>query len=1217
MKLANGYKNFVGGEADMWKRVLSFIMTSAMILPTVLGMFQTAFAAEDEVIFEEIYDATMNANNHNKNMVFSYFSAGSRNIATVGSHHVIRRWSSGQTCYFIYDALKKSENETQFAVKNKSFEVYTVQQSGHVDDVVIDYTTEAMPATLDNENISKLNWVKAEYTSGEAEVIPETASEAAPYYTVKYTSAQPLPENALYIRVHFAKAATWGAMYEGIRLVSEGAADDPLGPPRNWASDAVVTANVTESSAVISWPEISVGETGIQYRVTMDGKVLGDTADTAMNIDGLDAGTEHTISIEAYKLGKVISAEPLNGTFRTAGEQSVFRDMFSDDRKTTWKSNMASYEGNPLDANNPLNHSGNLVVLWRKADLSNQNASGQKITYTTDKINSLLGKEYAYMKSFTADFVRHTASGNMADVTVEYSVDGVTFQNMPDFDVADGGFVSDTKEYSYNSVHGILPDNTVALRISLAQANRRYLLSYGGINIDMAVADGYLWSENTELKVSDIQTDSAALSWSAVEPAEGNTIPPVYYIYVNETVAGTTSETSYPINNLNRNAKYAVYVVAKGSTDEDVISKKLMAADFRTDRKRGTETDAVIANNAVSIATTEPGTVVSAKAMISFGDVSVLNDGGSVTVGLKTGDNNWGNAYAKVYSSYTEYYKNGIKAVTLKHPPIHAGQQFLIDTDDGALPAGNNQFAADEGVTLHSVKLYTTLPETNEYYTAERLEITPEKSQKINLTETAPLENLSAAFTFEADITIPTNTTSTLAMRFYSNADYNGSKAKVADFNQTIEHKYGINGNLVAGYETAHIESTELYESSVWTPRIPNDGKSHALKLIVDFSDKSILMIRDSKVISELTLSNWSAAELASMEFAGNYVLENVKMRSGLHGFVYYPIEVVDHDGNKVSDLGAASGAELRLRVLNTEREQTVQLMSEQGNGTDSTFTAGEKTMISAKAEWQTLTVPVTVSGTAGRVKGFAWDSAAGMVPLAQSGGYIGTPETENKDKRLFLIGDSTVNYVSNPRVGWGEAIEPFLKENMSVYNFARDGKSSKTYWQSGRFDAMKPYMREGDYLVVQLAHNDRHADMEKGTTLEEYKSYLRKYIAEARRLGLHVLLVTPPTVQGDVGKTIEQLESEAQGQRHLCSYVLEMKKVAQELDVPLVDLYTKTIQSFPDEGVTSGNGNGIFYEADGTHFSQKGAEVLCGYLKELLNDSEMAQKTDLGKYFK
>ncbi len=1200
------------------KRLLAWLVAVTMAASLGTGIFSTAYAAEEgEIVFEEIYDSTMNANNHNKNMVFSYFSAGSRNIAAVGSHYAIRRWASGQTCYFIYDALKKPADESLYAVQNKSFEVYTIQQSGHVDDVVIDYTTEAMPASLDNESISKLNWVKAEYTAGEAEVIPETASEAAPYYTVKYTSTQPLPEEALYIRVHFTVSATWGAMYEGIRLVSEGAADDPIGQPRSWASDAVVTANTTEDSAEISWPEISAGETGISYRITMNGIVLGDTDKTTLQINDLTAGTEYAVSIEAYKRGKVISAAPLNGTFRTLGELTVFRDVFSADRKTTWKDNMASYEGNPLDANNPINQSGKLYVLWRRADLASQNASGQTITYTTEKINSLLQTNYTEMLSFQADFVRHTSSGNMADVGVSYSMDGASFIPFSDFQVADGGFVSDTGEYSYNSITGTLPQGAVALRITVAQANRRYYLSYGGISIDMATTNyGYVWSDDAALNVSEITADSARLTWSAAAPAEGNTLQAEYMVYVNDVLVGTTADTSYSLSNLTRNAKQSVELVARAKEDSTVISKKLTADEFRTDRKRGTASTPEIQANSFAVAG-GVDSVVSAKAVVSLSDISALEKGGFVTVGFRQSNGEWGNAYARVYSGYTEYYKNNRLVSTLLHTPIRANQEFIIDTDDCRLPESGQTFQAT-GAELKSATLYTTAADAVNYYQADNVIVTPEQSQNICLSDfaAAPLENLSRSFTFEADITLPETASKTMAIYFYSSVPYQDGKAKLLNLWEEKRFSHGVYGSFLAGYENAHEVSDQLYESRTWLPRIEYDGTTHNLKLFVDLEEKNIQVAIDDKIVSDIvSLSNWNAADLDSMLFEGDYRLNNIKVRAGWQGFAYYPAAVVNETGEKVSDLASVSNAKLRLRVLNTEAERDLQLLAEQEDAAATDYAVVGNGKIPAAADWQTIEVPVDIHTTNGRVKGFVWNSAKGMIPLTQSTGYIGTPKAANTDKRLFLIGDSTVHYVSNDKVGWGEALAPFLKDNIAIYNYGKDGTSSKTYWQSGRLNAMKAYMREGDYLIVQLAHNDRHADMEKGTTIEEYKGYLRKYVAEARQLGLNVLFVTPPTVQGDVGKTEEALQAGAV--RSLYFYVQAMKEVAEEQGVPLVDLYMRTINDLPNHGVSSSGNNEVYWTGDGTHFTQQGAELLCGYLKELLNADAMKQQTDLGSYFK
>ena len=120
-----------------------------------------------------------------------------------------------------------------------------------------------------------------------------------------------------------------------------------------------------------------------------------------------------------------------------------------------------------------------------------------------------------------------------------------------------------------------------------------------------------------------------------------------------------------------------------------------------------------------------------------------------------------------------------------------------------------------------------------------------------------------------------------------------------------------------------------------------------------------------------------------------------------------------------------------------------------------------------------------------------------------------------------------------------------------------------------------------------------------------------------ARQRGLHMIFVTPVTVMQDVGKT----DLGSAQERTLYGFATAMKAVAEELDVPLIDLHQKSIRELGEEGVTgSADPNGIYYhdangKIDATHFSEKGARVLCGYIKELLQDNPETQ--DIAKYFK
>jgi len=119
----------------------------------------------------------------------------------------------------------------------------------------------------------------------------------------------------------------------------------------------------------------------------------------------------------------------------------------------------------------------------------------------------------------------------------------------------------------------------------------------------------------------------------------------------------------------------------------------------------------------------------------------------------------------------------------------------------------------------------------------------------------------------------------------------------------------------------------------------------------------------------------------------------------------------------------------------------------------------------------------------------------------------------------LFIVGDSTVKNGTKGQQGWGDPlIALFDKEKIAVQNHAIGGRSTRTFQSEGRWDKILAAARKGDFVLVQMGHNDavrsmtppapaqhpRHrrripGDRESITKTKEvvhtYGWYLRKYI--------------------------------------------------------------------------------------------------------------------------
>lgn len=224
--------------------------------------------------------------------------------------------------------------------------------------------------------------------------------------------------------------------------------------------------------------------------------------------------------------------------------------------------------------------------------------------------------------------------------------------------------------------------------------------------------------------------------------------------------------------------------------------------------------------------------------------------------------------------------------------------------------------------------------------------------------------------------------------------------------------------------------------------------------------------------------------------------------------------------------------------------------------------------------------------------------------------------------RKIFLIGDSTVaNYkVSQyPMTGWGQVLQPFINsEQFIIDNRAIGGRSSRSFWEEGRWDEVKAAMSTGDFLLIQFGHNDRdYSKPARYTPPADYKNYLKIYVNEARAMGVIPVLVTPMVMNAWRNGVLRNVFTESGAE-----YVQTMKEVATELNVPLIDLNQKSWDFVSQVGVeyatrfiynTYPAGEYPNYPDglnDGTHFQEMGAIQMAKFVAEGIN--ELSQHADV-----
>ncbi|WP_339898396.1 rhamnogalacturonan acetylesterase [uncultured Gilvimarinus sp.] len=217
----------------------------------------------------------------------------------------------------------------------------------------------------------------------------------------------------------------------------------------------------------------------------------------------------------------------------------------------------------------------------------------------------------------------------------------------------------------------------------------------------------------------------------------------------------------------------------------------------------------------------------------------------------------------------------------------------------------------------------------------------------------------------------------------------------------------------------------------------------------------------------------------------------------------------------------------------------------------------------------------------------------------------------------VYIASDSTAadhtlndDYWENrhPVTGWAQKLEPLLSgdnleavapiisgDTVQVINRARGGRSTRTFFEEGRWRRIYRDLKPGDLVLIQFGHNDAAVEKtERYVTPEGYREYLRLFIAQTRERGAYPVLLTPVTrnYPWEDGTLVNE-----HGE-----YTIAVKEIALETGTPWIDLLARSKAFFTQRGqeYTSANyfmnlpaGKFPAYpdgQDDNTHFQPEGA---------------------------
>lgn len=239
---------------------------------------------------------------------------------------------------------------------------------------------------------------------------------------------------------------------------------------------------------------------------------------------------------------------------------------------------------------------------------------------------------------------------------------------------------------------------------------------------------------------------------------------------------------------------------------------------------------------------------------------------------------------------------------------------------------------------------------------------------------------------------------------------------------------------------------------------------------------------------------------------------------------------------------------------------------------------------------------------------------------LIVAGLISGMVSEKKRPVKVFLAGDSTcANYALEddyqtkrfPLTGWGQVFQQFFRkdslnkvsglvkaDSVIVDDRAKGGRSTRTFFQEGRWRGIYSELQAGDLVLIQFGHNDASKEKtERYVDIEGYKEFLRLYVLQTRQKGGIPILLTPvnrnfPWEDG----VLKSCHGE---------YPPAVKDVATEMNVLIIDLtqlsceyFTKKGQGFVSEKYFMHLPAKVYTaypdgQNDNTHFQPAGAQAV------------------------
>jgi len=221
----------------------------------------------------------------------------------------------------------------------------------------------------------------------------------------------------------------------------------------------------------------------------------------------------------------------------------------------------------------------------------------------------------------------------------------------------------------------------------------------------------------------------------------------------------------------------------------------------------------------------------------------------------------------------------------------------------------------------------------------------------------------------------------------------------------------------------------------------------------------------------------------------------------------------------------------------------------------------------------------------------------------------------------VYLAGDSTMAHKldeKRPETGWGEALAALFKDDkVRIENHAQNGRSTRTFIEEKRWQAIVDKLKKGDYVFIQFGHNDESKEkVDRYTPPEDYRRNLVRFITDVRHKRAIPVLLTP-VMRRRFDK--DGILFDTHGE-----YPDIVRSVAAENRVALIDMHRKSETVIKRYGVQESTKLFLHLKAgespnypkgleDNTHFSPLGASTMAALAVEGIRELRLP----LARYLK